>query len=128
MKPALCIIAIFLCACLSAGASLAQTPFDLSGFWETGNIGDYYIRQIDDQIWWYAEDDPISPRWTQIAHGTVKGKIVTMTWLDVPKGYSQLRGTLELEIKYPDRLVLVKQTGGFGGGTEWTRTATRPED
>lgn len=127
MKPALCIAFLF-CTLLLAVPSNAQTPFDLSGYWETGNIGDYYIRQIDDQLWWYAEDDPISPKWTQIAHGTVKDKIVTLTWIDVPKGRSQLKGTLVLEIKYPDRLVLVKETGGFGGGTEWTRCDRNPED
>lgn len=95
--------------------------YDLNGTWRTGNIGLFYIRQIDDKIWWYGEDDQLSPTWSNIAYGTVDGNIITLDWIDVPKGYASLRGSLVIEIKYPNRLVRIAETGGFGGGTQWEK-------
>ncbi|MDQ7826110.1 MAG: hypothetical protein RDV48_25130 [Candidatus Eremiobacteraeota bacterium] len=125
-KTALAALLIMLAA-LAPQPAPADTPFDLTGYWETGNIGTFYIRQINDELFWYAEDDPIAPTWANIAHGKVQDKTVFLDWIDIPKGTAYSKGTLVIEIKYPDRLVLVKQTGGWGGGKEWTRSRTDPE-
>jgi hypothetical protein len=101
-------------AAFAAPASAASSPIDLNGTWSAGNLGTFFIRQIGNEVWWFGEDDPLTPTWSNIAHGFIEGKIVKLKWIDVPKGTSQLQGTVEFEIKYPDRIVRTAETGGFG--------------
>jgi hypothetical protein len=88
--------------------------YDLTGDWgaEGANI---YIRQVNETIWWYAEDSTEDPAWTSVAYGTIEGDTVSVTWADVPKGNATIMGTAVLNVTSEDELQLVDQTGGFGG-------------
>ncbi len=98
----------------TAGPVNAQVNgLDLNGTWSAGNLGTFFIRQIGDQIWWLGEDDPIQPTWCQIGHGKMEGKLITMDWIDLPKGLANLQGTVVFEVTYPNRIVRRSETGGF---------------
>jgi hypothetical protein len=101
---------------LTMAALLGTTAqaFDLTGDWDSDGAG-FYIRQVDDNIWWYAEDSAENPAWTSVARGTVEGDTVSVTWVDVPKGNATIMGTAVFDVVSEDELLLVDQTGGFGG-------------
>lgn len=86
---------------------------DLTGDWDSDGAG-FYIRQVNDTVWWYAEDSAENPAWTSVAYGTVEGDIVSVTWVDVPKGNATIMGTAVFNVISDDELQLVDQTGGFG--------------
>ncbi len=94
-------------------ASTQVKGIRLTGTWTAGNMGTFFIRQIGDEVWWFGEDDPIQPTWSNVGHGTVTDYTLTMDWIDVPKGTSRSRGTVVMKIAYPERLELVSQKGGF---------------
>jgi hypothetical protein len=110
---------------LTMAAFLGTTAqaFDLTGDWtaqavnQTGDWNtdgaDFYIRQVNDTVWWYAEDSAESPAWTSVAYGTIEGDTMSMTWVDVPKGNGTIMGTAVFNIVSEDELLLVDHTGGF---------------
>ncbi len=49
-------IASILLIAVSISSSFAQT--DLTGTWSCDDGGSYYLRQIDDNIWWYGRSLP----------------------------------------------------------------------
>jgi hypothetical protein len=94
--------------------------YDLSGIFNGGG-GKYYIRQIDNNIMWYGEDNATSPSWSNVGCGIIKGEEITLQWADVPKGPVLQKGDLILKIESNDRLVLVTQRGDFFGTDVWER-------
>jgi hypothetical protein len=105
---------IFLVVAMAALIGTTAQAFDLTGDWgaEGANI---YIRQVNDTIWWYAEDSAEDPTWTSVAYGAIEGEVVSVEWADVPKGNATIMGTAVLNVVSEDELQLVDQTGGFGG-------------
>lgn len=105
---------IFLVVAMAALLGTTAQAFDLTGDWgaEGANI---YIRQVNDTIWWYAENSAEDPVWTSVAYGTIENNTVSVTWVDVPKGNATIMGTAVLNVTFEDELQLVDQTGGFGG-------------
>ena len=89
---------------------VVPVAFDLTGDWGSDGAN-FYIRQINDTIWWFAED----PAWTSVAYGTIEDNTVSVTWVDVPKATATIMGTAVLNVITEDELQLVDQTGGFGG-------------
>jgi hypothetical protein len=99
---------------------------DLTGVYMGKPNGVYYIRQIGNGIYMYGEEKSQSypPFRSSIAYGTVSGNIVTLTWVDVPKGSTQNSGTLTLSITQPTGMTVLttdQQTGGFAT-TQMIRT------
>ena len=105
---------IFLVVAMAALLGTTAQAFDLTGDWgaEGANI---YIRQVNDTIWWYAENSAEDPVWTSVAYGTIENNTVSVTWVDVPKGNATIMGTAVLNVTFEDELRLIDQTGGFGG-------------
>jgi hypothetical protein len=98
---------------------------DLTGVWGCNDGAHYYIRQIGNVVWWYGENDPSSPSFSNVFYGTISEYsptyIITGNWADVPKGkYASQSGTLTLAIETNNKLATMKQTGNFGG-TSWVR-------
>jgi hypothetical protein len=93
---------------------------DLTGVWRCDDGGTYYIRQLDNTVWWYGEWDSANPRWSNVATGSNDGSRVTLRWADVPKGSIMGHGNLILQIKSKNELTAIQKTGGFGGST-WRR-------
>ncbi len=103
------IIAVFL------GTTLAV---DLTGDWRASTGENFYIRQVNNTVWWYSESSAKNENWTSVAYGTLKGNTVKLNWTDVPKGNATLMGTLVLNIASDNELQVIDQTGGWGG-TDW---------
>jgi hypothetical protein len=93
---------------------------DLTGLWAGNDGGRYYMRQVGSVLWWYgSRTDPATQTivWSNVAHGTISGKQIKLTWADVPQGPNRNNGILVLKIVSSGQLVATKRTGGFGGSS-----------
>ena len=97
-----------------------KLDYDLNGVF-SGAGGKYYFRQLGDEILWYGEEDAVSPTWSNVAHGIIKGNIIKVKWADVPKGEIMQSGSLVIRIDSNDELVLLEQTGEFFATDSWIR-------
>jgi len=100
-----------------------KSAYNLDGVFSGGG-GKYYLRQLDNEILWYGEEDAVSPTWSNVAHGVIKGNTITVKWADVPKGEIMQSGSLVIKINSNDELELIKQTGEFFATDSWTRIPT----
>ncbi|MCE5194422.1 MAG: hypothetical protein LLF28_03045 [Nitrospiraceae bacterium] len=98
---------------------------DITGTWQGNDGGQYYIRQLGNTIWWYGENSPNSPSWSNVSHGSISGNMLNLQWADVPKGRMMNSGTLLLELINEGKIVAKQKTGGFGG-SEWTKKGYIP--
>lgn len=98
---------------------VGNSVYNLDGVFSGGG-GKYYLRQLGNEILWYGEDG-VSPTWSNVAHGVIKGNTITVKWADVPKGEIMQSGSLVIKINSNDELVLIKQTGEFFATDSWTR-------
>lgn len=104
---------IFWIVAMAALLGSSVQAFDLTGDWDADGAN-IYIRQVNETIWWYAEDSAEDPAWTSVAFGTIEGNTMNVTWVDVPKGNATIMGTVVLNVTSEDELQLADQTGGFG--------------
>jgi len=88
---------------------------DLTGYWTISPDVDIYIKQIDNDVWWYCESVGVDPSWTSVANGSIDGSTLNLRWVDVPKGDNDLNGTLTLNITSDNKMQLIDQTGDWGG-------------
>lgn len=95
-------------------------PMNLNGAWNCNDGGRYYIRQLGNRVWWYGEQSPTGPAWSNVATGTLNGNNLNLEWSDVPKGRILQSGTLHLRVENNNRISTINKTGGFGGSL-WTR-------
>jgi len=119
----LCILALTLMPMTSFSQTekkVEKSVYNLDGVF-SGAGGKYYLRQLDNELLWYGEEDAVSPSWSNVAHGVIKGNTITVKWADVPKGEIMQSGSLVIRIKSNDELELVKQTGEFFATDSWTR-------
>ena len=93
---------------------------DLTGTWKADDGGTYFMRQIGDEVWWFGEDSPTSPNFSNVAYGHLSDNLLIMRWADVPKGKTLSAGILELVVQSNSQIVASQKTGGFNGST-WTR-------
>jgi hypothetical protein len=100
-----------------------QTKHDLTGVWNCDDTGTYYLRQIDNNLYWYSELGATSTTWSTTAYGIINGNTINLKWVDLPKGGTSSNGKLTLNIVSNDELKLTQMTGGFGG-SHWTRSGT----
>ena len=98
----------------------AVSAADLTGTWSLDVGGNFYIRQIGNDIWWYGESSATNPSWSNVAHGVLSDEYIFLDWADVPKGGNAKSGTLSLEVVNLNELSAIEETGGFSG-SEWTR-------
>jgi hypothetical protein len=93
---------------------------DLTGTWNGDSGGKYYISQVGNNVWWYGENAPTSPAWSNVAHGVLVGNELRLEWADVPKGRDMFSGSLVLKVESNSRMVAISKTGGFGTSV-WTK-------
>jgi hypothetical protein len=118
-----CILALALTPATSFSQDekkVEKTVYNLDGVF-SGAGGKYYLRQLGNELLWYGEEDAVSPTWSNVAHGIIKGNTITVKWADVPKGEIMQSGSLIIRIKSNDELELIKQTGEFFATDSWTR-------
>jgi hypothetical protein len=99
-------------------STLSRIAFNLTGVWRCDDGGTYFVRQVNNELWWYGRDPGMN--WTNVFHGQIQGTTVTGNWADVPQGKVQSSGTLNLQIFPANRMVATSKTGFFGG-SQWTR-------
>jgi hypothetical protein len=119
----LSVLALFLMSITSFSQDVKKdekSAYNLDGVF-SGAGGKYYLRQLGNEILWYGEEDAVSPAWSNVAHGIIKGNTITVKWADVPKGQILQSGNLVIKINSNDELVLIKQTGEFFATDSWTR-------
>lgn len=104
-------------AVLAAPVLLGQ---DLTGVWSCNDGGTYYVRQIEDEVWWFGESRDGS--WANVFSGRRSGALVLGPWADVPKTDSRGSGMLVLRVVSKDYFV-ADQHAGFSG-SDWKRTTT----
>jgi hypothetical protein len=114
MKSVICILLLAVMVPVVAAAA------DLTGAWSCNDGGTYYLRQLGSELWWYGEQSPSNPAWSNIAYGSVAGNRIELKWTDVPKGHIMNNGMLQLEMTPDGKIVARNKTGGFGGSV-WTR-------
>lgn len=75
--------------------------------------GRYYLRLIDSDVWWYAEDK--NGLWAHVFKGVFSetDKTIIGDWADIPKGKSSKNGTVKLAIIDDNKAEVSLQTGGF---------------
>ncbi|NTU50707.1 MAG: hypothetical protein HGA87_07550 [Desulfobulbaceae bacterium] len=121
-KPLISAVSLLFLTVFLSVTALAQ-KVDLNGVWSCDDGGKYYIRQINNEVWWYGEQSPENPSWSNVAHGKIVGKKLVLDWADVPKGEIHQNGKLVLKINASTELEAESKTGGFGGSA-WTKVSS----
>ena len=104
----------------------------LTGMWRADDGGVYFLRQIDDVLWWVglSQGDALYPglHFCNVFHAKVTGQIVTGEWSDVPRGTTSNRGTMTLTFVdgNPQLLLRKPETGDGFSGSRWWRPASSP--
>ena len=103
----------------------AADTVNLNGKWQGNDGAIYYIRRVGSQVWWYGENSPTNPSFSNVFRASFSGSIqagsrVVGQWADVPKGRALNSGTLSFKVINSNFLQRAYQTGGFSGST-WTR-------
>jgi hypothetical protein len=103
---------------------------NLTGVWASDDDGRYYVRQYGSDVWFSGEDK--NGRWTRVFAGTlispnvgpdilsgvgqkVSPTIVRGDWASVPRAREKRDGTLTLNVKADNVMLMQEQTGGFSG-------------
>lgn len=97
-----------------------SSSYNLDGVFSGGG-GNYYFRQLGNEVLWYGEEVAVSPAWSNVAHGIINGNIINVKWADVPKGAIMQSGSLVIQIISNDELILLEQAGEFFATDSWTR-------
>jgi hypothetical protein len=93
----------------------------LTGVWLCDDGGQYLIRHIGDDVWWYGLSK--KKGWSNIYHGTIyhPTNSIDGKWLDVPYLSYGNNGELTIEIDPSlTQLKAIGKTGGFGGSV-WNK-------
>ena len=93
---------------------------NLTGKWKGNDGVSYFLRRIDNELWWYGQSKDGGKTWSNVFYGSIKGNYVTGKWADLPRGLAQNSGMMTIKILGNNKLKAIKKTGGFGG-SEWTR-------
>lgn len=100
---------------------ITASALDLSGTWTSDTGATYYLRQIGSEVFWYGENDPTTPSWSNVAHGKYHSSRLILSWGDVPKGTVTQSGVLVLKVlNAGTTLQAISKTGGFVDST-WTK-------
>src|SRR6059058_1948816 len=95
--------------------------YNLTGTWSADDGGLYYIRQLNDIVWWVGlstesrmglQDFRKGVAYTNVFRGRLTGDTIVGDWADVPHGSNHLNGTLTLRIvtnPFLGAIVLQKQ-------------------
>jgi hypothetical protein len=96
----------------------------LTGVWQANDGGTYYLRQIENVLWWNGMSGGNDGRtFNNVFKGTITSTTGTIIgdWTDVPRGTVMGYGTLSLKITNPTTIQKVSQTGSGFGATTWQK-------
>lgn len=88
-----------------ASAPMPTAAYDLTGVWQADDGATYYVRQANQEIWWYGQSD----KFANVFHGKMNSEGgFGGRWADVPVKKANSYGNLNLKIVSSDQFV---QTG-----------------
>src|SRR5882724_12949714 len=90
------LVAVLACALFLGVCASAVSAKDLNGYYESDDGGSYFIRQIGNKIYWFAEDP--HGAWANLMTGTTDGKQIHGRFWDIPKGKTKGMGEITLTI------------------------------
>jgi len=99
---------------------LITQSVNLTDRWRGDDGGTYFLRQVDNELWWYGESANSGRSWTNVFKGRIRGNRIDGTWADVPRGRVRGSGSMSLLIVSPTEIRAIRKTGGFSG-SNWTR-------
>ena len=102
----------------------AHAGSDLSGAWRTNRGATFYITQIGNEVWWFGEQAPTNPHWSNVGCGTTQSDTMSVRWVEVPLATGvgdKSTGTLLLREVSPNRLVVLQSGGISPDWSEMTR-------
>ena len=91
------------------GAPRPGSSGTLTGAWAANDEGTYYLRQVNNSVWWLGLSRDRGGSFTNVFHGMIQGNTVAGDWADLPIGSARNSG----------RLTLL----GAGGGASTTKFA-----
>lgn len=109
---------------------------DLTGVWKGNDDCTYYIRQLENEIWWYGQGTSDWQAFANVAYGTInENGVVQLRWSDLPKKHKDkiittsagelvLKCNYSIQRGYVTDLTALSMTGQFGGSS-WTRTRSQ---
>ncbi|CAF3435271.1 unnamed protein product [Rotaria sp. Silwood2] len=103
--------------------NISQNYGDLSGTWKCDDGGLYYIRQLDNAIWWFGAQQVATKRqpiFSNVLHGMIDSSMINAQWCDIPLGRDRHSGSITLEIIGVGELKKTSYTGSFCGSI-WKR-------
>src|SRR2546428_8628863 len=92
---------------------LAAYAQNIDGVWRDARGVPYYIRQVGNEIWWFGENQPVAPAFSNVAHGKIDARRLILSWADVPKGINQSAGILVFQVTSATRLDILQDTGSW---------------
>ncbi len=106
-------------------------PIDLTGTWAGDDGGVYFVRQLEDVVWWNgmsSRDGPpedLGRDWNNVGRGILGGDLrLVADWSDVPRGGVGGHGTVTFQVQSNAtgglEIVKIKETGAGRGDTRWT--------
>ena len=115
----------------------ATANVDLTGLWAGDDGGIYYVRQLDDVVWWSGMSERDGPAerlgmdWNNVGRGELGEDLTIVSdWVDVPRGEIQGDGTVNFKVGSDAagnlQITKISETGSGRGDTVWTPCALRP--
>jgi hypothetical protein len=96
-------------------------PFALlTGVWSGDDAGTYYLREVDNTVWWLGLSVDEGRTFANVFRGTFQNGQVSGQWTDVPLGQTSNAGTLVVAGDDGDQsstLQRISETGGFSGAS-----------
>ena len=96
-------------------------PFALlTGVWSSDDAGTYYVRQIDNTVWWLGLSVDEGRTFANVFRGTLQSGQVSGNWMDVPLGQTEGGGGLAFTSSEGPQSTVWHRTnasGGFGGSS-----------
>src|SRR5215207_9967784 len=77
---------------------------DLTGAWAGDDDGIYYVRQLDNVVWWNGMSTRNGPpttlgrEWNNVGRGEINNLTIVADWADVPRGGINGDGQVEFKI------------------------------
>ena len=110
----------------------SAAAIDLTGAWAGDDEGIYYVRQLDNVIWWNGmsqrDEAPgsLGRFWNNVGRGEIRDDLtIAAEWADVPRGQTPGYGTVNFRIGADAsgniQITKTSETGSGRGDTRWTR-------
>ena len=103
----------------SVASTGASYSINLTGIWKGDDDGTYYIRNIDNDVWWLGVSNGDDGKtFSNILKGYIheNNKTITAEWTDIPRGVNKYYGTLTLSIDSNNMIQKINETSYEGNG------------